>query len=142
MTTREVQKAVAGLRERFHAPYDLADRSLIERLYLEVFGQRLRHGCQNCYHDAVIELNTYTKRNIPMASQKKYVLKAGAVIQSPAFEKGAIFTNKNLTDKIAAKYLKKFPNRAGLFAVVPAKEEPAAEEVKEETAAEETTDKE
>lgn len=112
---------LAGLKERFDAPYNLADRNLIERLYLEVCGRSLNRGCQNCYHDAVIVMHRFIKQNNIM-NEKNYWLKNGAVIMSPTFYNGQIFTNANLTDEVAAEYLALFPNRANLFAKRP--EEP------------------
>ena len=51
----------------------------------------------------------------------KAQLKAGAVLSCPAFHGGTIYTNANLTDDIAREYLEMFPERAILFAQLPAK---------------------
>ena len=112
-------EAVAGLKARFNAPYSPADRELIKELYQSVLGKTLRNtGCQNCYHDAVIELHLHIKR----ATMKETAqLKAGAVICCPAFHNGTIFTNENITDDIAREYLAQFPERAHLFAAFPSK---------------------
>lgn len=118
MNRKAIITELAGLRERFDAPYNLADRNTIERLYLEVCGRHLNRGCQNCYHDAVIEIHRAIKQNNIM-NEKNYWLKNGAVIVSPTFHGGEIFTNANLTDEVAAEYLQLFPNRANLFAKLP-----------------------
>jgi hypothetical protein len=45
-------------------------------------------------------------------------MRAGFIIQCPSFHKGEVFTNANLTDKIAEEYLKKFPKQKDYFDVV------------------------
>ena len=60
-----------------------------------------------------------------MAEKCNYRLKAGAIINSPSFKQGKIFTNENLTDAVAAAFLKQFPKQAFLFQKMPdAKEAP------------------
>lgn len=133
MTPQEALKQVMELRERFHAPYSATDRQTIRQLYAEIFnGATLRGGCQNCYHDAVIELYLKLKRLNNMES--KYTLKAGAVISNPEFENGTIYTNANLTDEVAEKYLAQFPNRAVLFATMPESKPKRAKKAKKEEA--------
>ena len=46
-------------------------------------------------------------------------MKAGAIINCPNFQNGKIYTNDNLTDKIASDYLGKFPSGTDLFQKVP-----------------------
>lgn len=65
-----------------------------------------------------------------MAEKLNYRLKAGAIINCPAFMDGKVFSNDNLTDEIAEDYLKEFPNNVDLFQKVPEKE--AGEGSKEE----------
>lgn len=123
------RQAVEGLRTRFGSSYGPSDRELIQNLYRELLGKELRKtNCQNCYHDAVIELHLYIKRN--STTMNKAELKAGAVISCPSFHNGTIYTNKNLTDEVAREYLALFPNRKVLFAVLPSK---APKKVKKES---------
>ena len=111
-----------GLRARYDAPYNPSDKLLIRRLYREVLGKEMRKtSCQTCYHDAVVEMYCYIKNKGRMAKTRKYLLKAGAVIQNPNFEGGKVYTNVNLTDAVAEKYLKKYPGRAVLFQRIPKK---------------------
>lgn len=128
MERKEAVKDVRELRERedFFAPFNAADKMRIEKLYKAVLGKDfIPTSCQNCYHDAVIEIYVHLKKNGVMAEKCNYRLKAGAIINSPSFKQGKIFTNENLTDTVAAAFLKQFPKQAFLFQKMPdAKKEP------------------
>ena len=50
-----------------------------------------------------------------------YKLRAGFIIQD--FTTGKVYTNANLTDKVAKAYLKEFPKQVRMFEVVPEDEE-------------------
>lgn len=125
MEREEAITKVRELRERkeFFAPFNATDKSEIEKLYKAVLGKDfIPTTCQNCYHDAVIELYLYLiKNNGTMAEKCNYRLKAGAIINSPSFDGGKIYTNDNLTDAVAAAFLKKFPKQQFLFQKVPTK---------------------
>ena len=112
-------EAVAGLKARYDKPYSPADRELIKELYRVILGKTIRNtGCQNCYHDAVIELYLFTRKE---TKKDMAQLKAGAIIACPQFHNGQIFTNENLTDEVAREYLAAYPQRTDLFAVLPPK---------------------
>lgn len=107
---------VDELRGRFDAPFNQADKDAIERTYKAVIGRTfVQTSCQQCYHDAVVEIYHHIKKYGKMAEVKKYNLKAGAIINCPNFQKGKVFSNENLTDEIAAEYLKEYPDQVGLF---------------------------
>ena len=55
-----------------------------------------------------------------MAKKCSYRLRAGFIINCPTFRSGKIFTNDNLTDEVAAEYLKQFPAMAEMFQAIPA----------------------
>ena len=120
MGIREAKKNIRGLRERFDAPYNSTDKELIEKLYLAVLGKSfMPTSCQNCYHDAVVEIYLHLKNFGTMAEKCQYRLKAGAIINASGFENGKIYTNENLTDEVAAAFLKKFPKQSFLFQEMP-----------------------
>lgn len=122
MEVEEAKSKVRELRERFGAPFNSSDKNEIEKLYKAVLGKDFRPtSCQDCYHDALIEIALHLKNNGTMAEKCNYRLKAGAIINSPAFENGKIYTNDNLTDAVAAAYLKKFPKQQFLFQKMPKK---------------------
>ena len=107
---------VDELRGRFDAPFNQADKDAIERTYKAVIGRTfVQTSCQQCYHDAVVEIYHHIKKNGKMAEVKKYNLKAGAIINCPNFQEGKVFSNENLTDEVAAAYLKEYPDQVGLF---------------------------
>lgn len=120
MTFEEAKMNIEELRGRFDAPFGSSDKALIEALYFEVLGKTFHPtSCQNCYHDAVIEIYLYLKNNGKMAKKSNYRLRAGAIINCPAFNNGKVYSNDNLTDEVAKSYLEKFPNNAYLFQVIP-----------------------
>ena len=114
------------LKGRFDMPYNSTDKRTIRRLYREVLGKEMRQtSCQTCYHDAVVEMFYHINHNGKMARKRKYLLKAGAMIQSADIDNGKVYTNANLTDSVAARYLRKHPARAILFQRMPRKAEKA-----------------
>lgn len=120
MTLDEVKKIIEKLRGRFDSPYSTSDKSTIESLYYEVLGKTFRPtSCQQCYHDAVIEIYCYIKKNNSMAEKSNYRLRAGVIINCPNFRGGKIYTNDNLTDKVASEFLKMFPEQEVLFQKLP-----------------------
>ena len=129
MTIEEARASIMDLRGRFASPYNQTDKGQIERLYWAVLGRVFRPtSCQNCYHDAVIEIYSYLKKHDTMAEERKYLLKAGAIINTPAFDQGKIYSNANLTDDVASRYLERYPNQVVLFQKLPDPEPEAAPE--------------
>ena len=135
MNLSEAKSLVNELKGRFDSPFNSTDKDTIENLYLAVCGKRFRPtSCQNCYHDALLEVINYLKHHTTMAEKSNFRLKAGAIIHSPLFENGKIFTNENMTDEVAKKYLSKYPGQMVLFQKVPEgfkpgqKEKPTIEE--------------
>ena len=51
-----------------------------------------------------------------------YAMKAGFIISCPDFYHGKIFTNENLTDKVAHEYLTKYPHMESYFQKIPSDE--------------------
>ena len=49
-------------------------------------------------------------------------MKAGFIISCPDFYNGKIFTNENLTDKVAHEYLTKYPQMEKYFQKIPSEE--------------------
>jgi len=129
MSLDEAKRILEDVRTRFNSAFSPADKDTIARLYEAVMGKRFRATtCQRCYHDAVIEITLYLRKNNIMAQEKAYIMKSGFVISCPDFHNGKIFTNENLTDEIAAEYLELYPNRKQFFARVPDKPVKKAQE--------------
>lgn len=133
MTFQDAISLIDELRGRFDAPYSVQDKESIAELYSIVLGKRfVPTTCQQCYHDAVIELYLYTKNHDSFMKKKsKYVMRAGFIIQCPSFHNGEVFTNANLTDKIAEEYLKKFPKQKDYFDVLTAPKKEETQETEE-----------
>lgn len=116
MTIDEAKQIIDELRGRFENPFNSSDKELIEQLYIEVTGRTfVATTCQQCYHDAVIEVIHYLNKNGRMAEKLNYKLRAGAIINCPTFKNGQVFTNDNLTDEIAQEYLTEYPEQEVLF---------------------------
>lgn len=126
MELAEVNKIIEDLKGHFDAPFSSSDKSTIENIYYEVIGRTfVATSCQQCYHDGLIEIYHYIKKYGKMAEKLNYRLKAGVIINCPAFMDGKVFSNDNLTDEVAEKYLKQFPDNVELFQKVPKKEDTA-----------------
>lgn len=128
MTVEEAKGLIYDLGGRFASPYNQSDKRTIEHLYEEVLGKVFRPtSCQNCYHDAVVEIYHHLTHFNTMAQQRRFLLKAGAIINSPKFDKGKIYSNANMTDDIAERYLDMFPEQIHLFQRAEKAAETAAE---------------
>lgn len=120
MSFEEAKIKAERLRGRFDAPFSFSDKKEIEVMYWEVLGKRLSPtNCQQCYHDALIEIYLYLKNNNKMKEKSNYRLRAGFIINTPAFNNGKVYSNANLTDEVAESYLAKFPNQVKMFEALP-----------------------
>ena len=85
-------------------------RLFISKEYKKVFGKDFKQTrCNDCIRDAAIEL--LVERN----KLRKYVLHSGKTIQHD----GKTYVQFTLTDDIARKYLKQFPEESVKFKVLP-----------------------
>ncbi|MCP9546490.1 hypothetical protein [Segatella copri] len=123
MTYKEATAKVGELKARFDSPFDATDKAVIETLYFEVTRKRfVPTTCQQCYHDALIEIYLKLKKEKAMPKTCNYAMKAGFIISCPDFYHGKIFTNENLTDKVAHEYLTKYPHMESYFQKIPSDE--------------------
>lgn len=115
-----VSEVVSKLKELGDkVPLSSSDKSAIEAMYCNVLGRAfVRTSCNDCYHDAVIEMYSYLKKYGKMKEKSSYALKNGVLLQM-SFGSGEMYTNDNLTDEAAEKYLAKNPKGISLFAVTP-----------------------
>lgn len=119
MTDNEVFERVTVLWNTGDVrPYSDAERVEIEKMYTAVLGCQIRTcNCSEKWRDAVIEMYVYLKKNGKMHTKSQYILKAGVVIQPDGTSD--VYTNANLTDAVAAEFLKKYPAAKGLFEKIP-----------------------
>lgn len=96
-----------------------SDKSEIEVWYREILGKNfVKSSCNDCYQDAVIEMYLYLKSNGKMKEKCSYTLKNGVLLQTE-FGGKDMYTNANLTDKVAEEYLAKHPKGIMFFAGMP-----------------------
>lgn len=120
MTIEEALNIIDELKGRFSAPFSQSDKELIENTYYEVLGKTfVPTSCQQCYHDAVVEIRHYLTKYGKMAEKSNYRLRAGAIINSIAFNNGTVYSNDNMTDEVAEAYLEMFPEQIDLFEAYP-----------------------
>lgn len=115
MNYEEIKRRVSawGIQSEFST----SEKAAIEEIYFAVFGRSIPNcNCPNRHRDAVIELRIFIKNHSTM-EKKKYVLKAGVVIQPSGTSE--VYTNDNLTDAVAEQFLKERPGARGLFEVIP-----------------------
>ena len=117
MDVQEVVKRMQELGSK--ASLSSSERSEIEHCYYEALGKTFhKTSCGDCYRDAAIEIYLYLKRNGRMKEKSNYALKNGILLQ-PEFGNSSFYTNANLTDEVAEKYLAKHPENINMFSVYP-----------------------
>lgn len=106
------------MRSRFDSGFSSSDKAVIETLYSEICGKRVRNtGCKDCWRDAYIEVRRKLKILGTMPKKPNYVLKAGVVLQEPGVNK--FYTLGNCPDEVAERYLAKFPQFINQFETYP-----------------------
>ena len=96
-----------------------SDKSDIELMFHEVLGRTFtKTSCADCYRDAVIEMYSYLKRYGKMKEKSSYALKNGVLLQV-GFGSSEMYTNNNLTDEAAERYLAENPKGIVFFASTP-----------------------
>lgn len=131
MTYEEALAIVEELRGHGRAPFSVEQKQRIEEIYPQIMGRRFRKtSCKRCYHDAVIEMTVKLRRTKKMDSKRKskYIMRAGFIIRHPQIDNGRIYTNANLTDEVAEKYIELFPAKRVMFDVIPEAVEKTPEE--------------
>lgn len=92
------------------------DKAVIEAIHLEETGKKVRDcGCRDRYTDAVIVLYRSLKKRKQMAKDQRYQLRPGIIIWVGT----EAYSCHNITDEIAAAYLKKNPEARSKFEKLP-----------------------
>jgi hypothetical protein len=135
MTYQEALDRVEELRGHGNAPFSVEQKRLIAQMYPEIMGKPFRKtACQRCYHDAVIEMALKLRKEQKMREKCDYHMRAGFIIRCGDFDNGEIYTNANLTNDVAKRYLERFPQKRAMFDRIPEETaETPAEAVKEPT---------
>lgn len=99
--------------------FSASEKEEIEKMYADVLDKKfVRTSCNDCYRDAVYEMYAYIRKNGKMKEKTIYKLKNGALLQMQ-FGSGEFYTNANLTDEAAERYLERYPERINLFSIYP-----------------------
>lgn len=106
------------MESRYQDGFSSLDRSLLDSLYFNIFGREITNrGCSDCYRDAYMEILIYLKRNKAMPKKSDFVLKAGAIITF--FGEPKCYSNANITDEAALRFLALNPANEKLFEHLP-----------------------
>lgn len=106
------------MRGRFDDGFSAIDRKFLEKIHFLLFGRVITNkGCGNCYRDAFLIIYTHLKKIKTMPQPSIYKLKPGVVIQF--FGNSTVYTNSNLTDETAEKYLAQNTNNKRFFSDLP-----------------------
>lgn len=108
-----IRKELEDIKARFDKSGALSPD---DKIFIESYFERItqkgfsKRGCNSCYADAFIEMYTHYKK-YGIKIMGKFKLKRGVVLHFG----NKVYTNANLTDEIAEKYLKEFPKQEKLF---------------------------
>lgn len=117
------------MKDRYDDGFSSLDRSFLDRVYFLLYGREITNkGCSDCYRDAYMEISIRLKRDKKMPKQSSYQLKPGAVITF--FGSPVAYTNANLTDEVALRYLSLNESNAKMFAHLPSNWESAVADYK------------
>lgn len=119
MTYEEAMQRLSEMESRFDDGFSSLDRMYLDSLYFALFGKEITNkGCSNCYRDAFIEISVKLKKTKAMPKKSEFVLKPGAIITF--FGEPKCYTNANMTDEAALRFLSQNPLNECLFEKLPA----------------------
>ncbi|MBD5389595.1 hypothetical protein HDR64_00595 [bacterium] len=107
------------LRSNTHTP---GDAEWLDRAYQAVFKQKINRHCVNCLYDALILLRIRLKNDVQQLKSQlecHYRLKAGVVLRFDGNAGTRLYTNANLTDDIAERWLRAHPDTRHYFSLLP-----------------------
>lgn len=140
MTYESTMQRLQEMESRYNDDFSSLDRSYLDSLYYNLFGREITNkGCGDCYRDAYMEICIKLKKTKTMPKKSDFVLKAGAIITF--FGEAKCYSNANLTDEAALRFLALNPNNEKLFESLPSdwqtrlpKSDEAPEEVEDKDA--------
>jgi len=134
MTYESTMQRLQEMESRYNDGFSSLDRSYLDSLYYDLFGREITNkGCGDCYRDAYMEICIKLKKTKAMPKKSDFVLKAGAIITF--FGEAKCYSNANLTDEAALRFLALNPNNEKLFESLPSDWQtrlPKSDEVPEE----------
>lgn len=118
MTYEETIQRLQEMESRYNDGFSSLDRSYLDSLYFAFFGREITNkGCSDCYRDAYMEILIKLKKTKEMPKKSEYVLKPGAIITF--FGEPKCYTNANITDEAALRFLSQNPRNESLFEALP-----------------------
>jgi hypothetical protein len=94
-------------------------RKETEDLYVGIYHQKLNKSCGDCWLDAYILLMKGNPEKLKAMAEKRFDLRAGAVLIDPLGDPKKTITRLNMTDELALYHLRTHPDCARLFSVLP-----------------------
>ena len=114
----ETHSTLQEMESRYHDGFSSTDRAYLDNLYYDLFGREISNkGCSDCYRDAYMEIKIKLRKEKAMPKKCDYKLKPGAIIVF--FGESQAYSNPNLTNEVAERYLSKNANHSVMFAELP-----------------------
>lgn len=118
MDYTETLKTLHEMESRFADGFSSHDRAFLDKVHYELYDREITNtGCSDCYRDAYLQIILKLRQEKAMPKKTEYKLKAGAVISF--FGCSIAYTNANLTDDVAERYLSMNTDNAKMFAELP-----------------------
>lgn len=119
MKVEDITKRLQELEAVKKADLALEQRNEIANLYEVVLRKTFTAtSCNDCYHDAVIEMLLYIRKHGDVKPYKRYLLKPGALLRE-GFGSDRFYVADTLTDEKAREFLRRDNSLLSLFARVP-----------------------
>lgn len=90
-----------------------------EALYTAVYHRKLNKSCGDCWFDAYVVLMTTDINKLQAMKEKRFDLRAGAVLTDPYGDPAKTITARNVTDELALYHLRTHPECIRFFSVYP-----------------------
>ena len=124
-----ITKRVDALRKRieeFKTPRqrskilasDAKLKAEVKSVYKGLFNKELT-GCVDCLADGLFEILNLNGKRMTQLIERRFWLKAGAVIHDKNFNAEKMMSNVNITDELALYHLSRNPDCAKHFRIIP-----------------------
>lgn len=118
MDYESISQRLRDMESRYRNGFSSLDRSFLDSLYFELYGKIITNtGCSDCYRDAYMQICIKLKRENKMPKKSDFQLKAGAVIMF--FGDSKAYTNANLTNEVALRYISLNRDNEKMFSFLP-----------------------
>lgn len=98
---------------------DASFRNETERLYTSIYHTKLNKSCSDCWFDAFILIMKTDTKKLKAMQEKRFDLRAGALLLDPYGDPAKMVTHRNLTDELALYHLRTHPDCIRLFSKYP-----------------------